>query len=166
MDERSYFFPFDFMGSAVVGRRVANAQHTAHHVAIRSRDGVRGRGRLTSARQRRWVTRPPHLGRSLAVAPIRCMGHWNRSCRRGQHPLARPTNRIPLLAVLMSPVRFNVVWLVAVVVFLSITATFNVLIDPYMLFAMPRLDGLNTRKPTASSHSAMIKAYQIERVVP
>ena len=66
----------------------------------------------------------------------------------------------------MSPSRFMTIWLLSVIAFLASAATFNALVDPYLLFGMRRIDGFNARKPTTPNHSAMVKAYQIERVAP
>lgn len=66
----------------------------------------------------------------------------------------------------MHTARFNIVWLMLVIVFLLSAAALNVLVDPFDLFGTPRLAGFNVQKPNASTHTAMVKVYQIERIAP
>ena len=62
--------------------------------------------------------------------------------------------------------RFLLIWAVALVVMLALVAGFNAIINPYELFAWQRIPGLNEYKPGTENHTAMAKAYQIERARP
>lgn len=50
---------------------------------------------------------------------------------------------------------------VFIAVLLGLTAGFNYLVDPYLLFGRPRLEGFNALKPAAIKQVKMAKAYQV-----
>jgi hypothetical protein len=62
--------------------------------------------------------------------------------------------------------RYLVVWSVALVVMLGLVAGFNILVNPYDVFAQSRIPGLNELKPGTKNHTAMTKTYQLERARP
>ena len=46
----------------------------------------------------------------------------------------------------------------------AVFAAFNVAVDPYLVFGMPRHAGFNALKPSAETHEWMMKAYQAPRI--
>lgn len=62
--------------------------------------------------------------------------------------------------------RFLTAWALALVALLALAGGLNVLINPYEVFAWGRIPGLNVYKPGIRNHTAMAKAYQIERARP
>lgn len=58
----------------------------------------------------------------------------------------------------------NCLWVV-----ISVAATlalFNILMDPYLVFGVPRVAGLNARKPAVEDQLFLMKAYDVLRVSP
>lgn len=56
-----------------------------------------------------------------------------------------------------------------VLVTIAVSATlamFNILMDPYLVFGVPRVDGFNARKPAVESQLFLMKAYDVLRVYP
>lgn len=47
-----------------------------------------------------------------------------------------------------------------------VTALINLTVDPYGLFRMIEVEGVNTIKPKSGAHGAMVKAYQVLRIQP
>jgi len=45
--------------------------------------------------------------------------------------------------------------------FLAVVLAVNVVIDPYTIFGMPRIEGLNARKPYAGDRGRVAKVYQV-----
>ena len=66
----------------------------------------------------------------------------------------------------MSFTRFNGAWFALVFITLLATAILNFQVDPYSLFGSARRSGFNAKKPQASSYTPLVKAHQIERVLP
>ena len=62
--------------------------------------------------------------------------------------------------------RFCRIWLGALIAMLALVAAFNVIVDPYSVFGMPRIAGFNALKPGAGTHERMVKTYQVERRRP
>ncbi len=61
---------------------------------------------------------------------------------------------------------FLQLWLVALLAFLGLAATFNYLVDPYGLFNTNRINGFNVVKPAADSHVRLAKPYQVTSFGP
>ena len=57
-------------------------------------------------------------------------------------------------------------WVTACAVITIAIATGNALVDPYLLFNMPRLKGFNQNKPSVEHHERLIKAYEVRRAAP
>ena len=66
----------------------------------------------------------------------------------------------------MTPGRFCLIWLGALVLTLAAVAGFDAAIDPYDVLGMPRLAGFNALKPEAAPHEMMAKTYQVARIRP
>lgn len=66
----------------------------------------------------------------------------------------------------MAMKRYLLFWLAMSSTWLLAVAAFNLVIDPYGLFRLVNLPGLNSIKPAAASHGAMAKAYQVRRIQP
>ncbi len=49
---------------------------------------------------------------------------------------------------------------------LACVCAFDIAVDPYDIFATPRIAGLNARKPAAATHQMMTKTYAADRVRP
>ena len=64
------------------------------------------------------------------------------------------------------PVRFLLMWAVALLALLALVAGFNAVINPYEVFAWQRIPWLNEYKPGTRNHVALAKAYQVERARP
>ena len=62
--------------------------------------------------------------------------------------------------------RFCRIWLGALIALLALVAAFNLVVDPYLVFGMPRIAGFNALKPGAETHERMVKTYQLERRRP
>ena len=62
--------------------------------------------------------------------------------------------------------RFVRGWVIACVVIAAGIGAANALIDPYLLFDMPRLKGFNQRKPGVERHERLMKAYEVLRAAP
>ena len=61
---------------------------------------------------------------------------------------------------------FILAWLATGVAIASCTAAINWLIDPYLMFDMPRLRHFNERKPSVLTHEREMKAYLVKRAAP
>lgn len=48
----------------------------------------------------------------------------------------------------------------------AFVGVFNAVIDPYILFDMPRVAGINALKPSAETHERMMKSYDVRRILP
>lgn len=57
-------------------------------------------------------------------------------------------------------------WTIALLLLLITTTGFNYLVDPYGLFATPRISGFNEKKPTANTRVRIVKPYQVTRIQP
>jgi hypothetical protein len=67
----------------------------------------------------------------------------------------------------VSPARaFCLVWLQLVAVLLTLTAAFNVTMDPYLVFGTPRMPGVNALKPETQTHTALAKDFLVARLRP
>jgi len=62
--------------------------------------------------------------------------------------------------------RFLLIWAAALVAIVALVAVVNVVVNPYDLFDMPRIAGVNVLKPAIKNHAALTKAWQIERADP
>jgi hypothetical protein len=62
--------------------------------------------------------------------------------------------------------RYLVIWASALVVILALVAAVNVVVNPYDLFPWQRITGINVLKPAIKNHTALTKAYQVERARP
>jgi hypothetical protein len=62
--------------------------------------------------------------------------------------------------------RFCLIWLGAVLVTLACVGVFDIAVDPYDIFAVPRVPGFNARKPDAATHQMMTKTYAAYRARP
>lgn len=62
--------------------------------------------------------------------------------------------------------RFLRCWMLACILFAGAVATFNALVDPYLLFNFPRIPGFNDRKPGGETQERMMKAYEVTRAAP
>lgn len=66
----------------------------------------------------------------------------------------------------MSPLRFFTVFLGTWLAFGAAVFAFNVAVDPYLLFNLPRLPGFNASKPAVKTRERLIKAYAAPRNSP
>ena len=66
----------------------------------------------------------------------------------------------------MKASRFVATLLLAALFGAAAIAAFNVVVDPYLLFARPRVAGFNALKPAVETREALMKAYQASRVAP
>jgi hypothetical protein len=64
----------------------------------------------------------------------------------------------------MSATRFCYVFLGAALFWAAFIATFNFLVDPYLIFDAARLKGFNAVKPAVATRERMMKAYHVSRV--
>ncbi len=62
--------------------------------------------------------------------------------------------------------RFVRQWVLASVLLAVAVGGFNALVDPYLLFNSPRVEGLNDRKPAVETEERLMKAYQVTRTRP
>jgi hypothetical protein len=62
--------------------------------------------------------------------------------------------------------RFLWTWVLTCLGFSAAFVFFNVAMDPYLLFEMPRISGLNARKPAVLTEQRLMKAYDAVRAVP
>ena len=62
--------------------------------------------------------------------------------------------------------RYLFTWFLATALMLLAVAAINLAVDPYGIFRLVDQPGFNSVKPTAASHGAMSKAYQVLRVQP
>lgn len=62
--------------------------------------------------------------------------------------------------------RYLTQWFLATALMLLVVAAINLVVDPYGIFRLVDQPGFNSIKPTAASHGAMSKAYQVLRVQP
>jgi hypothetical protein len=62
--------------------------------------------------------------------------------------------------------RYLAFWAVSLLVALALAAGLNIFVNPYDVFAEPRMPGINVLKPGSKNHTAMTKMYQIERARP
>lgn len=65
----------------------------------------------------------------------------------------------------MHPSRFCLLLLVYAIATAAIVAGFNVAVDPYLFFGMPRMAGWNDLKPAAATHEQVMKAYDAPRTM-
>ncbi len=64
----------------------------------------------------------------------------------------------------MSPRRFIASFFLLVLLMAAAVAGFNAIVDPYLLFDMPRQAGFNAVKPAVENHEWEMKAYQAPRL--
>jgi len=62
--------------------------------------------------------------------------------------------------------KFCLAWLSAFLLLLSCAVSLNYLIDPYGMFDMQRITGINAIKPAAGSHVRLAKPYQVVQFDP
>ncbi len=62
--------------------------------------------------------------------------------------------------------RFNYIFLTLVWLSLFCVGLFNILIDPYGLFNIPQMSGINQVKPTRKNHNRLAKAVDVTRIKP
>jgi hypothetical protein len=67
---------------------------------------------------------------------------------------------------MQSGTRFCCIWLLTLLAVLMSVGGFDVAVDPYDIFAMPRIAGFNARKPDAAAHQMMTKTYAADRARP
>ena len=60
--------------------------------------------------------------------------------------------------------RFLLTWAALLLAILVLVAGFNAVVNPYDLFDLPRIAGINVLKPAIKNHAALTKTYQVERV--
>lgn len=61
---------------------------------------------------------------------------------------------------------FLATWLVACLLAGALTATLNFLVDPHLLFGMPRITAFNARKPAVDRQERLMKTYDVLRAKP
>ena len=61
---------------------------------------------------------------------------------------------------------FSRSWLVICLLIGVVVASANVVIDPYLVFKMPRVNGFNDKKPSIETKERLIKAYEVIRAAP
>jgi hypothetical protein len=66
----------------------------------------------------------------------------------------------------IGPKRFFANWSITVIGLAILIALFDGLIDPYLVFGMPRAIGINARKPAADTQQYLMKAYDVTRAEP
>jgi hypothetical protein len=59
--------------------------------------------------------------------------------------------------------KFTRTFLYSLLLLLTGTALINVVVDPFVAFRAPRLDGINVHQPAAMRHMRITKPYQIQR---
>jgi hypothetical protein len=62
--------------------------------------------------------------------------------------------------------RFLRMWVVFCIMLTGLLAAFNVVMDPYMLFHVPRMAGFNAHKPAVDTQQKMMKAYEVLQIKP
>ncbi len=62
--------------------------------------------------------------------------------------------------------RFCLIWCGTVLLLLLAVGAFDIAVDPYDIFAMPRIPGFNAHKPDAATHQMMTKTYAVDRARP
>lgn len=62
--------------------------------------------------------------------------------------------------------RFFATWLLICLLLAASMAIFNLAIDPYLVFGVPRVAGFNARKPAVLWQEQMMKAYDVARARP
>src|SRR6185295_17831899 len=62
--------------------------------------------------------------------------------------------------------RFVRGWVIACVIITAAIAAANALVDPYLLFNMPRVKGFNASKPSVERFERMMKTYEVLRAAP
>ena len=62
--------------------------------------------------------------------------------------------------------RFVIGWVIACVVIAAGIGVANALVDPYLVFNMPRLKGFNQKKPSVERFERLMKAYEVLRAAP
>jgi hypothetical protein len=62
--------------------------------------------------------------------------------------------------------RFIRCWVLACSLLATLVGGFNALVDPYLLFGSPRIQGFNERKPGVETQERLMKAYQVTRAAP
>ncbi len=63
----------------------------------------------------------------------------------------------------MRPSRFSILILVFAMGIAALVAGFNMAVDPYLFFGMPRKPGFNQVKPAVDTHERLMKAYDAPR---
>src|SRR5690349_12686518 len=61
---------------------------------------------------------------------------------------------------------FNRSWLVMCLLLSVVVASANAVIDPYLVFKMPRVSGFNDKKSSIETKERLIKAYEVIRAAP
>jgi hypothetical protein len=64
------------------------------------------------------------------------------------------------------PKRFLRTWAVTCLLLATAIATYNVIVDPYILFGIPRISGFNARKPAVLTQDRLMKVYDVLRTKP
>jgi hypothetical protein len=62
--------------------------------------------------------------------------------------------------------RFVRIWVAVSIVLLAAGALFDIVIDPYLVFGMPRIQTFNARKPAVDTQERLMKAYDVLRAKP
>ena len=62
--------------------------------------------------------------------------------------------------------RFVRGWVIACAVIIGGIGAANAVVDPYLLFNMPRVKGFNEKKPSVEGHEDLMKAYEVLRAAP
>jgi hypothetical protein len=62
--------------------------------------------------------------------------------------------------------RFVLRWVIVCAALTAAVGAANAVVDPYLLFNMPRLTGFNQSKPSVERQERLIKAYQVLRAAP
>ncbi len=64
------------------------------------------------------------------------------------------------------PARFIRIWFVCLLSLTGVVVGINLIVNPYEVFGLPRITGINRLKPAAKNHSMLAKTYQVSRVHP
>src|SRR4051812_47903793 len=62
--------------------------------------------------------------------------------------------------------RFVRFWALCIPLFVCGIVALNVLVDPYLIYGAPRIDGFNARKPRTEPQQYLTKTYESVRVAP
>ena len=63
-------------------------------------------------------------------------------------------------------IKYSLTSFIAVAGLLSIVAVFNAMVDPYNIYHLITIPGLNANKPSIYHRVRLLKAYEVRRIKP